>query len=54
MYKNIFSWYITIEIQLIKQGIETNPGPEVKERHMKPNLMVRRYSCNGLGDIDKF
>lgn len=38
---------------LLMQGVESNPGPgEAKDK--KPNLTIRSYNCNGLGNLDKF
>ena len=31
------------------EGVESNPGPAAN----KPNLKVRIYNCNGLGDLNK-
>ena len=39
----------TIDLLLLSQGVEKNPGPD----NNKPNLTVRTYNCNGLGDREK-
>ena len=42
-----------IKMLLLMQGVESNPGPgEAKDK--KPNLTIRSYNCNGLGNLDKF
>ena len=40
-----------IDDLLKMQGIETNPGTEVRAK-VKPrfNLQIRTYNCNGLGN----
>ena len=41
----------TLAILLLRQNIESNPGPE---NDTKSNVVVRTYNCNGLGNINKF
>ena len=33
------------------QNVESNPGPE---NDIKPNVIIRTYNCNGLGNTNKF
>ena len=46
---------LLLEILLIRGGIETNPGPEprMNTKSIKPNLTIRTFNCNGLGDRGK-
>jgi hypothetical protein len=37
---------------LLRENIEANPGPN--NGKIKPNLTLRTFNCNGLGDINKF
>ena len=41
-----------IYLLLLSQGIESNPGPN-NISVLKPNLSVRTFNCNGLGNINK-
>ena len=41
----------TIANMLLKQNVESNPGPE---SNIKPNVAIRTYNCNGLGNTNKF
>ena len=38
-------------ILLLRQGVESNPGPPPNSQ--KSNFSVRTYNCNGLGITDK-
>ena len=38
----------TISMLLLQQNIETNPNP--KNEDIKPNLTLRTFNCNGLGN----
>ena len=40
----------TIANMLLRQNVESNPGPE---NDIKPNVVIRTYNCNGLGNIKK-
>jgi hypothetical protein len=42
----------TISTLLLRENIEANPGPN--NCKIKPNLTLRTFNCNGLGDINKF
>jgi hypothetical protein len=42
----------TIPTLLLRENIEANPGPS--NGKVKPNLTLRTFNCNGLGDINKF
>ena len=46
----------TIDMLLIRGGVETNPGPVVinSGKPAKINLSIRSFNCNGLGNVDKF
>ena len=44
---------IMIDVMLLRQCIEINPGP-VTGSVQKSNVSVRTYNCNGLGVINKF
>ena len=46
---------LIIDMLLLRQGIESNPGPvNPINPKLKTNLAVRTYNCNGLGNTDKF
>ena len=38
---------------LVIGGVETHPGPAL-DPGPKPNLKIRTYNCNGLGNVNKF
>jgi exonuclease III len=40
-----------IALLLLRQNVESNPGPD---KSIKPNVSVRTYNCNGLGNVSKF
>ena len=40
----------TIANMLLRQNVESNPGPE---NNIKPNVVIRTFNCNGLGNINK-
>ena len=40
-----------IALMLLRQNVESNPGPD---KSIKPNVSVRTYNCNGLGNVSKF
>ena len=42
---------LTVQIMLLMQGVESNPGPLVP--NSKTNLSIRTYNTNGLGNLDK-
>ena len=46
--KNISIRRKTIHALLLQQNIESNPGP--KNEDIKPNLTLRTFNCNGLGN----
>ena len=41
----------TIANLLLRQNVESNPGPE---NNTAPNVVIRTYNCNGLGNVNKF
>ena len=50
-------WSLIVEILLLIQGIESNPGPSgpgVLSDNLKINMTIRTYNCNGLGNLNKF